>query len=539
MKRILILFAALTVATFTFAQKKKAVEPDNWYHMDPKTDKVYGVAADLAYKTILPTLTPKTVVVAVIDGGTDITHEDLKEVLWVNPREIEGNGIDDDKNGYVDDINGWDFIGGKDGTPVDHDTYELTRLYVKMKPKYDAILSDSGLSAADKKEYALYAKVKDDFESKLNQSKSIFDYYSSTDRGLNSILNKLKTEDLTIDDVMPVPVTSQGEIQAKKLLVGFVKSGQKVAALRTALTGAKDHYFKETEYYLNVKFNPRTIVGDNYEAAQQRNYGNNLVKGPSSDHGTHVAGIIGANRSNTLGMMGIAGNAKIMVLRVVPDGDERDKDVANAIRYAADNGASVINMSFGKNYTYNKKAVDEAVQYAMSKDVLMVHAAGNNSENNDVISHYPTVQFEDTTITPTGWIEVGASSWKKGKNLAAEFSNYGFKSVDVFAPGVNIYATLPESTYGKNSGTSMAAPVTAGVAALIRSYYPDLTAQQVKEIIMESVTKVKGKVYIPGGDENGKKKKVPFKTLCASGGIVNAYKALQLAATTPGLKKSK
>jgi subtilisin family serine protease len=240
-----------------------------------------------------------------------------------------------------------------------------------------------------------------------------------------------------------------------------------------------------------------------------------------------VAGIIGAVRTNNLGVMGVANDVMIMSVRTVPTGDERDKDVANAIRYAASNGAKVINMSFGKGYSFDKKAVDDAVRFAMSKDVLIVHAAGNDNKNTEVDNNFPTRVYEDKTEAK-GWIEVGASGLKDDETLKASFSNYGKTSVDVFAPGVAINSTTPKSTYGEHDGTSMAAPVVTGLAALIRSYYPKLTAAQVKEIIMKSVVKISHNVVIKDGDT---KKEVPFADICVTGGVVNAYNALQLAAT--------
>ena len=212
-----------------------------------------------------------------------------------------------------------------------------------------------------------------------------------------------------------------------------------------------------------------------------------------------------------------------MILRAVPDGDERDKDVANSIRYATDNGAKVINMSFGKAYSYDKSAVDAAVKYAASKDVLLVHAAGNDGVNNDKVPHYPSNQFLDGTSS-SNWIEVGASSYS---NNVASFSNYGKKVVDLFAPGVAIYSTAPGNKYRNLQGTSMAAPVAAGVATLLRSYFPELSAAQVKNIMMKSVVKMPDKVELPGKED--KAKMVKLKKLCVSGGVVNAYNAVELA----------
>jgi subtilisin family serine protease len=513
------------LATATQAQKIKKA-PENWQNLDLKTNKVYGVSTNESYEKLLKGKQGKTIVVAVIDGGTDIHHEDLMGNLWVNEKEIPNNGIDDDKNGYIDDINGWNFIGGKNGTNVDHDTYEYTRLYGKFKKKYEKI--DSVTAAQDPKEYKLWLSVKEKYETEHASSVAVLERFQSISRGIENIFKRLKTREPKLEDVVALPATSKDDLNGKSALVRSLSGGGNTQALVDQIESIKEHYGKEVDFYLNVNYNPRTIVGDTYEAANQRNYGNNDVKGPDAGHGSHVAGIIAALRNNGIGIEGVANNVKIMVIRVVPDGDERDKDVANGILYAALNGASIINMSFGKNFGYNKKAVDDAVKIAMSKDVLMIHAAGNNAECNDSIPHFPLREYENDSNFAKAWIEVGASTWKEKKFLAADFSNYGMKTVDVFAPGLDINSTVPDSNeYKEYSGTSMAAPVTAGVAAVIRSYYPELSAEQVKEAIEKSVVVVKGKVLLPGSE----KKKVKFKNLCKTSGIVNLYKALEYAAT--------
>ncbi|MNE12450.1 Thermophilic serine proteinase precursor [compost metagenome] len=280
------------------------------------------------------------------------------------------------------------------------------------------------------------------------------------------------------------------------------------------------------DYGLNTTINERTIVGDDPANSSERFYGNNDVTGPDAGHGSHVAGIIAAARNNGIGMNGVADHVKIMAVRAVPNGDERDKDVANAIRYAVDNGAKVINMSFGKSYDYDKKVVDEAVKYAASKDVLLIHAAGNDASNNDTVGNYPNRNFIGGG-TASNWIEVGALSWKGGDESVANFSNYGKKTVDVFAPGVDIYSTVPFSKYKSNSGTSMASPVVAGIAAVIRSYYPKLTAEQVKTVIVNSTVKFTDlQVNAPGSED---KKQVKFGDLSVTGGVVNLYDAIKLA----------
>ena len=278
-------------------------------------------------------------------------------------------------------------------------------------------------------------------------------------------------------------------------------------------------------YYLNKDFNARTVVGDDPSTMDNKYYGNNDVKGPRSDHGTSVAGVIAAQRNNEIGINGIASNVKIMTLRSTPDGDERDKDVALAIIYAVDNGADIINMSFSKDLSPQKEFVDSAVRYAEKHGVLLVHGAGNKGLDLDLNESFPSDIYLDRT-EPTNWLNVGATHIYLDKELCGVFSNYGMKHVDIFAPGVDVVSLDSSNTYIETSGTSIAAPILTGIAALILSYYPDLEPADLITILMESshkVTKPK-KVLIPNLSEP-KRKKVKFSTLSKSGGIVNAYNA--------------
>lgn len=524
MKKLLLKVSFLSLTSLAFAQNQA---PENWFNLDYSTNKVHGVSTERTYAELLKGKTSKTIVVAVIDGGTEVKHEDLKDVIWVNPNEIPGNGIDDDKNGYVDDINGWNFIGGAE-KDVAEDNLEVTRLYTKLHAKYGSI-DTLLLDGEEKVNYEFYKKVKESYTKSFTQYESINNIYKSLISGIKSLRNGIGKDDVTIGDLKSHRVANKNEVIAANALINVMKNKSgtiKLSSIQKEIEESGSQIAKFVDFHYNTEFDPRSIVGDDYENVNQRYYGNNRVYGPHGDHGTHVAGIIAAMRNNQLGMMGVADNVKIMVLRVVPDGDERDKDVANAIRYAVDNGATIINMSFGKSFSPYKSAVDEAVKYAQSKDVLLVHAAGNDNKNIDVEDNFPNDKMNG--YDASNWIEVGASSWKPKKLLTAEFSNYGKTSVDVFAPGVDVYSCIPESKYESFNGTSMAAPVTAGVAAVLRSYFPHLTAAQVKEIILKSSIKIKGKVLIPGSN-----KKVKLSELCVSGGVVNLYEAVKLAATYP------
>lgn len=513
----------------TMAQAKK-VNPPNWYNLDQQTDGVMGISTTKAHE-LLKGKKGKTVIVGVLDGGVDQNHEDLKDVMWINPKEIPGNGIDDDGNGFIDDIYGWNFLGNPNGENVAYDNLEVTRLIRIYEPKYISTLPSTVLSEAERREFVAYQRMIADYTSKLDQANFGYMNYGNLKVELDSVVAGIGKDmkDITKADLDAYTPSSDRQKIALRLLR---KEGEKEGfdKFYDDLKDGVKYFHNQVNYHLNKDFDSRDIVGDDYENADERIYGNGDVKGPDADHGTHVAGIIAAKRDNGIGVDGVANNVKIMAVRMVPDGDERDKDVANGIRYAVDNGAKVINMSFGKGYAFNKKAVDEAVKYAEKHDVLLVHAAGNDASDNDIKNNYPTKYITDSLDAVIGevsnWITVGATSSGLDGDLLAEFSNYGYKSVDVFAPGVKINSTMPDSKYKEMDGTSMAAPVVSGLAALIRSYYPKLTASEVKDIIMKSVTKVDKKVKVKVGDSS---KKVYLDEISVTGGIVNAYEAIRAA----------
>lgn len=513
------LLLALFIPFFAFAQKSA---PPNWFNLDLKKDKVPGVSTERTYNELLKGKTSTTVIVAVIDGGTEVAHEDLKNVIWINEKEIPNNGIDDDNNGYIDDINGWSFLGGKDSNVVE-DSYEITRVYKMYWDKFKNA-DPLKLTASEKVDYEKYINVKKFYETKLNEYKTRLEVYVEFKNTIAKVIKETGTETPTAEQVSKVQGVNPMQIKFLENIKAMTKKKVPLNIASSQFDGVIDYYEHALKFGYNLDFNPRAIIGDNYENVNERYYGSNYVSGPKGEHGTHVAGIIAASRNNNLGLNGVADNVKIMVLRVVPDGDERDKDVANAIRYAADNGAKVINMSFGKTHSPYKAAVDEAVRYAESKDVLLIHAAGNDSKNTDTENNFPRDIMDDGKEV-SNWIEVGAVDWQGGKHTPASFSNYGKTNVDIFAPGVDIYSSIPFSSYATYDGTSMASPVTAGVAALVRSYYPQLSAAQVKDILLSSAVPVKKKVIIPGE----KKKKIKMKELCKTGGVVNAYEAVKLA----------
>jgi subtilisin family serine protease len=511
--------AAAAAAPKAFTPLTEA--PRDWQLLDV-SDRVAGISERKAERELLAGKQPKrTVLVAVIDGGVDTAHVGLKANLWSNPKEVAGNGKDDDNNGYADDVHGWNFIGGKDGKDVQYDLLEVTRLYVRCtKPNAGTATKLPAPDAATcKRASDEYQKQREQNQNMQQQVQQIGVVMTRANEILRRAMN---TDSLTRDKVSAFQPASNDAMQAKMMWLRLADAG----ITPEELEDAKKEVESKAKYGLNPEYDPRTIVGDDYANVSERKYGNSDVMGPDAKHGTHVAGIIGGVRGTAGGIDGIATKVKIMMVRAVPDGDERDKDIANAIRYAVDNGANVINMSFGKGFSPEKSAVDEAVKYADSKGVLMVHAAGNDGENLAEKPSFPTPVYL-AGGRPNNWIEVGASSWKGLDSLAAPFSNYGKAQVDVFAPGVDILSTVPGGGYERESGTSMAAPVVTGLAAMLMAYYPNFTAADVKRIILDSATRYADQRVARPGAENGEQ--VPFGSLSITGGVVNAYSAVKLA----------
>jgi len=527
-RRIIPIIGLSLISFFGFAQEFKAGKA-NWQNLDLKEDGVFGISTEKAYNKLLKNKKSTPVIVAVLDGGIQIDHEDLKAVIWVNKDEVAGNGIDDDGNGYIDDVNGWNYLGNKEGENIQYDNLELVRLLRDLQPKYISVLPSTPLSETEKREFQEYQKMTTDYMNKLQRAQMGELNYRVLKDILDSVIVSIGKPNPSKDEINQYKAKNKNESKAIRIVKSAMDDGLSFEEFYKDFKEGFDYFSNQIKYHLNMAYDSRYIVGDDYEDGNEKGYGNSNVEGPDADHGTHVAGIIGAVRDNGLGIKGVADNVLIMGLRMVPDGDERDKDIANAIRYAADNGAKVMNMSFGKGYVKDKQIVDSAVRYAMEKDVLLVHAAGNDSENTDHVSNFPNRRYVDSLGINQGegeaWLEVGATSWEKN-NLVASFSNFGKRTVDVFAPGVDIYSTMPGSKYKEQSGTSMASPVVAGLAAMIRSYFPKFTAVEVKDIIMQSVVKPEEKVKIK---ENGTSKKLYLSDISITGGIVNAYHAIELA----------
>jgi subtilisin family serine protease len=464
------------------AEEKRLKAIPNWYN-----GKGPGMNTEKAYK-MLKKRESETVIVAIIDSGMDIEHEDLQGRIWVNEDEIAGNGIDDDNNGYIDDVHGWNFLGNAKGENANDIRLEMTRIYAQLDKKYGnmpvAIANEQ-----DEEEYALYLEVKEAVESKRAYAEQV------------------------------LPIIKQRMSASEEA--------------KAQLKGAFDYFNTQLNVHYNPDHDGRALIGDDPYDFSDTKYGNGDVEGPDALHGTHVGGIVGAVRGNEIGYDGVANDVKLMSLRAVPNGDEYDKDIALAIRYAVDNGAMVINMSFGKAYSPNAKEVYEAFAYADSKGVLLVHAAGNDHKDIDEESNFPTSMYDFQQQKLDHFLTIGASTrYLKEDMLPAPFSNYAKKGVDVFAPGMEIMNTVPQSEYQELQGTSMACPMVTGAAAFLKSYFPAMSMKDIKDVLLESSTKYRGELQIkPGGasrDEELESDMVDFGNMSTTGGIINLQAAVKM-----------
>lgn len=506
------IYAQGTSQNFTKKAPLTDQELKRWSHLDLEKDSIPGMSVDKAYTEFLKGKKGVKVIVGVVDSGVDINQEDLKSVIWTNKKEIPNNGKDDDKNGFVDDVHGWNFLGNSN-----NENLEMTRLLKK---------GDDGSET--------YKKALADYTEKLADANDLKENVDVLLKADKTVREALKKDDYTVSELKDMPSVKFELYDAKRIMLSY--AAQKGDSFHDDLKSYHDYVYDKLDYNLNKNFNPRKLVGDNPEDINDKKYGNNVVYSKDrkdSLHGTHVAGIIAQIRNNNIGGDGVADNVEIMPVRAVPNGDEYDKDIALAIRYAVDNGAKVINGSFGKDFSPHAEWVYDAIKYAASKDVLIVHAAGNDSKDIDTEPNFPTDAVNGEEISDNV-LTVGALNYEYGEKVIAKFSNYGKKNVDVYAPGVKIYATVPGNKYKYLQGTSMASPNAAGVATLIREYYPNLKVAQVKQILMQSGTPLNLEVIV-----DDKQIKIPFSEASVSGKIVNAYNALKMAEEmTNSLKNS-
>ncbi len=562
MKKIIV--SALFFAGFVtvFAQKESvSVDPMKdkdlmtWYHKDFASKNVYGINTQNAYKFLESKgLKPKTVVVGVLDGGVEVDHPGLAKNMWKNPNEVPNNGKDDDNNGYIDDVYGWNFAGGKNGD-ISVDNLEVTRVVKKYKPIFEG--ADSKVNKANQakmpEEFKMYMDAKTDYTKNSLKAKQNLEFYRKINDLIPTMVQLLGDKNLTQETLASLNPTTQEEAMSLSILSQVVEdpgiTGKSSKDVKTyvedQIKEGVEHFEMQTEKQYNLDYDPRaSIVGDNYEDYSEKYYGNNHFEGPDAQHGTHVAGIIAGLPNGFEVQYGVAYKvAKIMTVRTVPDGDERDKDVANAIRYAVDNGAKILNMSFGKSASPGKQYVWEAFKYAQDKGVLLVKAAGNENENIYEHQYFPTnfKNVDDPQPFIDNMIVVGAST-NDNEFLRADFSNYNQKMVNVFAPGDKIYSTVPDAKYEYLQGTSMASPVVAGAAAVLLAYMPNLKPEQIIESLVKTVNQSTVNAMISSNTNNR------FDLISQSGGVIDLRKAAEYAytnfykptsATTPSvLRKS-
>ncbi len=484
---------------------------ETWSHADLQDDTIPGMSVEKAYKELIKDKKGKTVIVAVLDSGMDLKHEDLDDNIWTNPGETPGNGKDDDHNGYVDDVHGYNFLG---------DSYNEELEYTRILRLH---IGDDALQAKARKKLD-----EETAETTRNKERyaQILEAVEAADAAVKAELGK---ESYSKQDLINID-TDDPELQKQiGVLMQMYNYKDTIPEVIQELNDGLAYFTDKLQYHLNPDFNGRKPVGDNPYDINDTGYGNGnpQTTGEDESHATHVAGIIAAERNNGLGVNGVANNVKLMSIRAVPNGDEYDKDIALGIRYAVDNGASIINASFGKAFSPNREWVYDAIKYAADHDVLIVHAAGNDGADldNPANENYPNDSKDLKTEFADNVITVGALNPDYGSEMVASFSNYGARNVDIFAPGGDIYSTMPGNEYDFNGGTSMAAPAVAGIAALIRSYFPKLSAAQVKKIILQSGLTTKSSVIV-GGDADHT---ASFDSLSTSGKMANAYNALILS----------
>ncbi len=528
---LLVVISFNVVAQQTLVKEKEDIR--GWHLTDKETSGFYGISIDKAYD-LLKGRKAEAVIVAVIDSGIDTLQEDLKDILWVNPKEKPGNGIDDDGNGYIDDHFGWNFCGSKEGLNFKQKSLEAARVYHEWKDEFEG---KKQKNVGDDRQFIFqqWKKAKglviEKYEYARKNIGTITDVVDKFDDAAKRIRFTYKLHSFTINELSLI----NAETATSTIQVG-ISNWKRVLAKNPSMNDSifianqRDYLERLQTDIDGYNTKPEDIrisyTKDNYKDISDRIYGNNNLKAESSEHGTLVAGTIAALRNNNIGSNGITNDVKIMAIRAGAGGDEHDKDVALAIRYAVDNGAQIINMSFGKPISPYKQFVDDAVKYAESKGVLLVHSAGNDAKNISDDVFYPSSVFIDGKKA-SNFISVGASDKNNTKGeLLGEFTNYSKEYVDIFAPGVDIYSTSMNNTYESVNGTSFSGPVVTGVAALLKSYFPKVTPQQMIEIIMTSGVAIDEEVKIPGNDKG---KTAKLNDLSVSGKIVNAYQAVKLA----------
>ncbi|AXT51312.1 peptidase S8 [Aquimarina sp. BL5] len=520
-------FNAQVQSTKNDSSENKKTDP--WYFKDVTKDSVFGISLTEANQVLTQKkLKGREIVIAVIDTEIDINHEDLKDQIWHNHKEIPDNSMDDDDNGYIDDIDGWNFLGNTNGENIIHSNFEITRIVRKYQEKFEGLNIDQ-IKVPDTSNFKLYKKAKKAYDDQLKEAKFNYDYVKNIDLKYKTARKELTAyfpdNDFSKEHLDSIKIDTTDSNLKKHYLA--VKQMIDYKVTQNQIDQTLSIYKNYLDFYLNLEYDERILLSEDNK--KNSNYGNPNVSGNTDKlyHGTLVSGVLAANRNNQLGIKGIYDKIRIMPLCISSNGDEYDQDIALAIRYAVDNGAKVINMSSSKDVSMYKKMVYNALQYAYENDVLFVRSVGNDNLDLDQEQNrcYPekNKNYDYNKI----FISVGGSTEGINKSLKASFSSYGKNSVDIFAPSVNIKTTSINNEYTMDEGNSMAAPIVSGIAALLWGYYPNLSAVEIKDIIMKSGRDYKNSVEIE--QQDGTKIQIPFSELSKSGKVVNAYNALLLA----------
>jgi len=518
-------------------------ELKNWYRYDIEIDTIPGISLERAFNEILKNKEGEEIVVAIIDGKVDIEHSQIKSNLWKNDKDHHNNGIDDDKNGYIDDKNGWNFLGGVKNRNSIYVNYEVIRIIRYYKNQFDGFTIHE-IDTAQIEKFKLYQnaiKNVDSLVKRANLTISLGEPLIENYRdALDSLAPYIEESDITLEKLDSI-------LEKHSNLKVYIELASRVKKFNLTLDGLKDDVLRAEntiEIYLNPDFDGRRVTNDNPYDINDIGYGNNDIYSDHEQlyHGTLVAGMLLTNGDKEIGLQGGNQNIKIMPLCISSNGDEHDKDIALAIRYAVDNGAKIINMSISKEWTLFPNWVDDAIKYAEKKDVLIITSAGNNNFNLNFDSYpnypnYPNDTDSNGNEFASNFIKVGGSDYYLNENIKYSSTNYGDFNVDLFAPGDHIFTTSPREDDGfeTTNGTSFSAPLVAGIAALIWSHYPNLTAKDVKQIIMESGVEYDIMVNVPTPEDPDRQ--LPFNQLSKSGKIVNAYNALLMAADIAKAKK--
>lgn len=537
MRFFLVIFLVFT----SCSTNKKIVEQEMilWYQENQLSKETNSFFLDKWYiENYIKT--NEKIVVATLDSQIDLDHQDLKGQLWVNKKEIPNNGLDDDKNGYIDDVNGWSFIGKPNGDSFRYGNFEYTKFIRKYKDffrdKKEVSADSSYLHSEYKRASQLHKAFTGFYTNWLKSMDFSIEVRPIADDTLKYFFPK---EDYTLeklDSIYQIYKINDKTYRERRndndrdlgALIHYVKSDLSTGDITlNDLIRSRNDKDSILNRNLNIEYNPRIYIGDNPNVLE-KGYGNNKLNKNTFQlgHNTSVSSIIASKRNNKIGTIGFHNNIKIMPLHISSSGDEYDKDIAMAIYYAVDNGAKIINMSFGKEFSLEQEWVTEAFKYAEKNDVLVIHSSGNNRFDVDKNPFYPSdYDYNNKTDLVSNFINVGSISKRTDSTMVSSFSNYGKNNVDLFAPGEEIYVAAPNNKYKYDSGTSLAAPMVSGTAALIWLYYPNLTAQEVKKIILESGVAIDKMVVKPGTQ----KEMVHFSALCKTGKILNTYNAMKMA----------